>query len=159
MMSAPHPCEGPALDLARRFVGTWEEYTISDGSETLEGTLETTLELDGCLLVQRFTSPDAGFAFVSFGYVTAETECWFETYVFNNGRSTQWRWRDTGDEVIMDHVDDTGIVARRLRVVNLTEDAYDVIEEKRNTGTDAWEFVVLTRTVRVGGLDRPRVDD
>jgi hypothetical protein len=145
----PHPCEGPALDLARRFTGVWEEYTVDDNGETLEGRLETSLDLGGCVLMQRFTSADGGFAFVSFGYVTPETGNWFETYVFDTGRSSQWRWYDNGDEVTMDHVDGTGAVTRRLRVVEMTDDAYDVIEEKRDTATEPWEFVVLTRTRRV----------
>ena len=141
------PCRGGPYDIAAPFVGTWHEFTVSaDGDEELEGTLVTTLEVDGCALTQRFESIDGTFSFLSFAYVEASTGCWLETYVFNNGRSTQWRWVPRDGELFMERMGDHP--TRRLRIVNHTEAAYEVIEEKRERPKEEWEFVVLTRTRR-----------
>lgn len=79
----------------------------------------------------------------------ALTNCWFETYVFNNGRSTRWRWLPQGDELVMEHIMDDQEVTRRLRIVNHREDSYEVIEEKWELPEQEWRFVVLTRTRRI----------
>ena len=151
MMSSSEnsPCRGGPYDLAARFVGTWHEFTITeDGQEVLEGTLTSKFVVDGCALTQSFVSLDGTFSFLSFAYVDAATNCWFETYVFNNGRATQWRWLPQEDELIMEHIVGDQDVTRRLRIVNQTEDSYDVIEEKKENPEQEWKFVVLTQTRR-----------
>ncbi len=144
------PCRGTPYDLAAPFIGTWQEFTVTeDGQELLEGTLISKFAVDGCVLTQSFTSVDGSFSFLSFAYVEAATNCWAETYVFNNGRATQWRWVPQADELIIEHVSGDQDVIRRLRVVNHTQDSYDVIEEKRESTAQEWTFVVLTKTRRV----------
>ena len=102
------------------------------------------------MLTQRFQSVDGMFSFLSFGYVDPKTNSWYETYIFNNGRSTRWLWHEEEDEIIMDWVNDGSEVRRRLRVVNMREESYEVIEEQMTEEGKGWEFVVLTRTRRIG---------
>jgi hypothetical protein len=143
-------CKGGPYELAKPFIGTWQEYTVKGEEELLEGTLESRFELGGCVLTQRFQSVDGMFSFLSFGYVDPKTNSWYETYIFNNGRSTRWLWHEEEDEIIMDWVNDGSEVRRRLRVVNMREESYEVIEEQMTEEGKGWEFVVLTRTRRIG---------
>jgi hypothetical protein len=142
--------KGGPYELARPFIGTWQEYTVKGQEELLEGTLETRIELEGYVLTQRFLSVDGTFSFFAFGYVEPKTNSWYETYVFNNGRVTHWLWHKEEDEIIMDWVNDGSEARRRLRVVNMREESYEVIEERMTEEGKGWDFVVLTRTRRIG---------
>lgn len=143
------PCKGHPYSLAEGFIGTWEEYTVKGEQEILEGILHVRFEVGGCVLLQTFSSGDGGFTFMSFGQVNPETNNWLETYVFNNGRSAQWQWRNVGEEIIMERVG--GDTARKvqLRIVNFTEDSYEVIEESSEDDGKNWEVIELTRTKRL----------
>ena len=60
---AENACAGPAYDLARRFVGAWQEFSVTPEGERLEGRLDTTLEAGGCAIAQAFTEPGRRFQF------------------------------------------------------------------------------------------------
>lgn len=81
-------CSGEAYELARRFAGAWQEFTVTAGGERLEGRLDSTLEAGGCAITQTFAGVDGTFSFRSLGYVEASTGQWVETYVLSNGRVT-----------------------------------------------------------------------
>ena len=143
------PCKGKPYELAKRLIGTWEEYSVKEQAETLEGTLESRLDLDGCVLTQRFKSVDGAFSFLSFGYVEPTSNNWYEMFVFNNGRVVHWRWREDGKEIILDRANDESEVRRRLRLTNFSDDLYDVIEEQMAQKGAGWDFVGLTRARRI----------
>ena len=143
-------CKGTAYDIVLPFIGTWNEFTIKGDEEILEGTLVVQLELNGCAITQHFTSVDGTFSFLSFGFVEAKTNQWLETYIFDNGRSTQWRWREDGDEIIQEYVGGFSNEIIRLRIVNLTEDEYDVIDEQFVDHDKGWRVHELTRVRRIG---------
>jgi hypothetical protein len=142
------PCSGDPYDLVRPFLGTWREYSVADGAETLLGTLVSGLEQDGCVISQRFTSADGTFSFMTFGYVD-ETDHWIETYVFNDGRAASYRWREEGDAIITERVGGDPTNLRRLRIQFVTPDLYEVAEERSLDQGGTWEFVELCRTRRV----------
>lgn len=144
-------CTGPAYDLAKQFIGTWQEFTVAEEGEVLVGTLTSAFELDGCVITQRFLSADESFSFMSFGYVEQESGQWLETYVFNNGRHARYRWLSEGDEIITARVDGNPEDLRRLRIRFLSADQYEVAEERSTDGGDSWEHVELNRTRRVAG--------
>lgn len=144
-----HPCAGAAYRLAERFVGTWQEYTVTDDGEVLVGTLTTSFELDGCVITQRFSSVDGGFAFMSFGYVEQDRGQWYETYVFNDGRAASYRWREEGLDIVTDRVGGNPDDLRRLRIRFVSADVYEVREERSSDGGESWHEVELTVTRRV----------
>jgi hypothetical protein len=142
------PCSGGPYDLVRPFIGTWQEYAVTDGGEILIGTLTSVLEQDGCVISQRFASADGSFSFLTFGFVD-ETNQWIETYVFNDGRAASYRWREEDGEIITERVGGDPKDMRRLRIEFKSPDLYDVSEERSLDRGETWEFVELCRTRRV----------
>lgn len=149
MKNSGNPCSGKEFELANRFCGTWEEYTVSETGETLVGTLETTWELGGCVLTQRFTAADNSFAFIAFGYLDSENGAWQETYILDIGRVAHYRWEPRGDEIFVHRLGGNRGDLRRLRIQNLTPGSYDVLEERSRDGGAHWDVVEVTRTRRV----------
>lgn len=141
-------CSGGKYDLPGRFVGTWKEYTVTEKGEVLAGTLKSGFEVDGCVFSQRFSSVDGRLSFLSFAYIDPSTDTWHETFVMNNGRVASYRWRQSGDEVIIDRIGGNPLDVRRLRAANFQKDYYEVIEERSTDGGKTWTRVELTRTRR-----------
>ena len=150
-VAQPGPqCAGPAYDLARRFVGSWQEFAVTEAGEELGGRLDTTLEAGGCALTQLFTGADGAFSFRSLGHVEADSGQWVETYVLSNGRVASYRWRTEDEDVVIDRI--TGgdpAVRRRLRVTFLDADTYRVVEERSPAGSDDWLPGIVTMTRRL----------
>ena len=142
-------CTGPAYEVAKQFVGTWQEFTVTDEGEELVGTLTSVFDLDGCVITQRFLSVDQSFSFMSFGYVDQASGQWLETYVFNNGRHASYRWFTEGEEIITARIDGNPEDLRRLRIRFLSTDLYEVVEERSTDSGETWEAVELSRTRRV----------
>jgi hypothetical protein len=143
-------CSGAAYDLARRFVGAWQEFAVTDAGEELGGRLDTSLEAGDCAIVQVFTGADGAFSFRSLGYVEAGSGQWVETYVLSNGRVASYRWREEGEQVVIDRIagGDTA-VRRRLRVTFVDADTYRVVEEQSAADAEAWTPGIVTMTRRL----------
>jgi hypothetical protein len=148
-MTNPTTCSGATYDLAKRFVGTWQEFTVTDNGEKLEGTLVSDFDNGGCVFVQRFTSVDGGFTFMSFGYVDPTVNRWHETYVFNNGKVMSYWWIEQGDSIIIERIGGDPANLRRLKTQDFTDDFYAVIEQRSFDSGVTWEQVSLTYTRRV----------
>ena len=146
---ATRTCRGQAYDLAARFAGTWEEYTVANGRESLEGVLTTTLEASGCALTQTFVSRDGSLSFRTLGYVEPESGQWTETYVLSNGQVASYRWRAAGEEIIFDRVSGDPQSNLRYRIRFLNTDTYEVLQERAPTGSSAWRTQTRTITRRV----------
>lgn len=143
-------CLGPAYDLARRFVGAWQEFAVTAEGEQLAGRLDTTLEAGGCAIAQAFTGADGAFSFRSLGYVEAETGQWTEAYVLSNGRVASYRWRLEGDDIVIDRIaGGDPAMHRRLRARFENADAYRVIEETTPADAEAWTPGIVTMTRRI----------
>jgi len=143
-------CSGPAWELAQRFVGAWEEYAVTDAGEVLGGRLDSMLEAGGCAITQVFTGADGAFSFRSLGYVEAETGQWTETYVLSNGRVASYRWRQDGEDVVIDRIaGGDPATRRRLRVTFEGADAYRVVEETSPADAEAWTAGIVTMTRRI----------
>ena len=144
------PCTGDAYDLARRFVGTWQEFAVTEAGEVLGGRLDTTLEAGDCAIAQAFIGSDGAFSFRSLGYVEAETGQWVETYVLSNGRVASYRWRVEGEDVVIDRIaGGDPAMRRRLRVTFLDPDTYRVVEEQSPAGAENWAPGIVTMTRRL----------
>ena len=139
-------CTGTVYELAKPFVGTWQEFTVKGEDEPLAGTLSSSFGVDGCVFTQRFASPDGGFSFMSFAYVEPKTQQWRETFVLNSGRVAHYRWRGEGDDVVFDRLGSDPPF--RLRVMNLKRDSYDVVEERSADGGETWSRGERTRRVK-----------
>lgn len=142
-------CAGPLYEAARRLVGTWTEHTVTGEGEVFVGTLNVRLELDDCAFSQRFTTPDGAALFTSLGHVDGRAE-WLETFVFRTGRVARYRWSPVGGEILMYEVtagDDQR--SRRLRLTDLEQDSFNVIEERSDDGGVTWESIEITRTRRL----------
>ena len=142
-------CTAP-YDLARRFVGSWQEFAVTETGEELGGRLDTTLEAGDCAIVQVFTGADGAFGFRSLGYVEADSAQWVETYVLSNGRVASYRWRTEGEDVVIDRIaGGDPAIRRRLRVSFLDPDAYRVVEEQSAAGAEDWARGIVTMTRRL----------
>ncbi len=143
-------CQGPAYDLARRFVGAWQEFSVTPEGERLEGRLDTALEAGGCAIVQAFASPDGTFTFRSLGYVDPASGEWQETYVLSNNRPATYRWQVEGGDILIGRiVGGDPATRRRLRVTFLDADSYRVTIETSPAGADAWNAGLVTMTRRL----------
>jgi len=98
---AESACAGPAYDLARPFVGAWQEFSVTPEGERLEGRLDTAFEAGGCAIAQAYTSADGAFTFRSLGYVDAASGEWQETYVLSDNRPATYRWQAEGDDILI----------------------------------------------------------
>lgn len=145
------PCSGEPYTDLRPFVGTWQEFTEVDGGERLEGTLRFEYILDGCAIRQSFVAADGGLRFETLGFVDAETGRWRETYVLSNARAATYEWVPDGAEWLQVPVDAGMRATVRLRIMEITRDAYLVIEERSSDGGTTWTPVERTRTRRVPG--------
>ena len=146
----PAPCTGPAYELARRFVGAWQEFSVTAEGERLEGRLDTTFEAGGCAIAQAFTSADGAFTFRTLGYVDAASGEWLETYVLSDNRPATYRWQADGDDVLIVRIaGGDPATRRRLRVTFLDADTYRVVIETSPAGADAWTAGLVTMTRRM----------
>ena len=147
---APAHCAGEAYGLARRFVGSWQEFAVTEAGEELGGRLDTTLEAGDCAITQVFTGADGVFGFRSLGYVEAGSAQWVETYVLSNGRVASYRWHTEGEDVVIDRIaGGDPAIRRRLRVSFLDPDTYRVVEEQSPAGAEDWARGIVTMTRRL----------
>lgn len=141
-------CSGAPYDLADRLTGTWKEYTVTEEGDRLTGTLEVSWELDGCVQLQRLKAAQGDFALLAFGYLNPESGSWEETFILSSGQVAHYRWREEGEEVVVDRLAGNPGDLRRLRIQNLTSQGYDVLEESSVDGGETWSVVEVTRAVR-----------
>lgn len=142
-------CSGDVYDLAKRFVGTWQEFTVTDDGERLEGTLISDFDNGGCVFVQRFRSVDGRFTFMAFAYVDPTVHRWHETYVFSNGKVASYWWIEQDNVLIIERIGGDPANLRRLKVQEFRDDSYTTIEERSLDSGKTWEFVEQTHTRRV----------
>ena len=143
-------CTGAPYDLARRFVGSWQEFAVTEAGEELGGRLDTMLEAGDCAITQVFTGADGAFGFRSLGYVDADNAQWVETYVLSNGRVASYRWRTDGEDVVIDRIaGGDPAIRRRLRISFLDPDTYRVVEEQSPAGAEEWARGIVTMTRRL----------
>ena len=144
------PCSNGAFEIVKPFIGEWKEYTITGKEEIYIGNLESTIELDGCVISQRFVGKDSGFSYLSFGYIDPSSNIWQETYVFNNGGISKYQWQIDGTDVLQRRIGGTRKLnyMHQLRLTEITENQYDVIEEHSYDGGKTWKTIELTRIKR-----------
>jgi hypothetical protein len=149
------PCHSEAHEVAGPLVGRWHEFTITPAGEVFEGELRSALEADGCAFVQSFMSADGAFTFRSLGYVRADRGAWVEQFVLSNGQAAVYEWALDGSDILLNRLQ-SGPDRFRLRITELEQDSYLVIEERQNAGASEWTPGERTVTRRVGS---PGPDD
>ena len=144
------PCSGGTYEVVKPFIGIWEEYTVTDNGEELLGTLQSTMDLNGCVLTQRFTSSDESFSYVTFGYILPDQRIWEESYVFSNGSSAKYHWIVEGDDVLQRRVGGTRKIdyMHQLRLTVINKDLYEAMEEHSVDKGITWQKKELTRIRR-----------
>jgi hypothetical protein len=144
-------CSNGAFNIVRPFIGNWEEYTITENEEVFIGNLESTVELDGCVISQKFVSKDSTFSYLSFGYIDPSSNIWQETYIFNNGNISEYQWQIDGTDILQRRIGGTRKIAymHQLRLTAITDNQYDVIEEHSYDGGKTWKNIELTRIKRI----------
>ncbi len=145
------PCSKGSFEIIKPFIGKWKEYTVTQNEEIYIGELESTIELDGCVISQRFVSEDSSFSYLSFGYIDPSSNIWQETYVFNNGGISIYQWLIDGTDTLQRRIGGTKKLdyMHQLRLTDITENQYDVIEEHSYDGGKTWKSIELTRIKRV----------
>lgn len=144
-------CSKGVFEIVKPFIGEWKEYTITENEEIFMGNLESTLELDGCIISQKFVSKDSSFSYISFGYVDPASNMWEESYVFNNGSTSKYQWQIEGADVLTRRIGGTRRLdyIHQLRLTAISDDQYDVIEEHSYDGGRTWKNIELTRIKRI----------
>ena len=149
--SGNNPCSGGSFDVVKPFLGEWEEYRITDSTEVYLGILITSLEVEGCVISQRFMSEDSSFQYLSFGHLRPSSNLWEETYVFNTGQYSVFQWTTTreglytfriGGSRETDHI-------YRLKYTNVEPHQYEVIPQRSYDGGKTWESHGLTRIKKI----------
>ncbi len=145
------PCSRGSFGIIKPFIGEWKEYTVTEKEEIYIGNLESTIELDGCVISQRFISKDSLFSYLSFGYIDPSSNIWQETYVFNNGGISKYQWQIDGTDILQRRIGGTRKLAymHQLRLTDITKNQYDVIEEHSYDGGKTWKTIELTRIKRI----------
>jgi hypothetical protein len=145
------PCSKGSFGIIKPFIGKWKEYTVTENEEIYIGNLESKIELDGCIISQRFESKDSSFSYLSFGYIDPSSNIWQETYVFNNGGISKYQWQIDGTDVLQRRIGGTRKLdyMHQLRLTNITENQYDVFEEHSYDGGKTWKTIELTRIKRI----------
>ena len=144
-------CFGTEYALVDPFLGDWEEFTVTADSEVLVGTLQTSKSPDGCTITQQFVSADGSFSYQSFGYVEPSSGMWRETYVFSNGNKSEYQWFRQGSDIVMRRTGGTKKLdyLHQLRLTNIQDDSYEVIEEHSFDSGLSWEDKELTRVKKL----------
>ncbi len=153
MMLSQHTviCSGVEYDLVDPFLGDWEEYTVTADAEVFVGTLHSSKSPDGCTISQQFVSADGSFSYQSFGFVESSTGMWRETYVFSNGNKSEYQWFRQGADIIMRRTGGTRALnyLHQLRLTNIKDDSYEVVEEHSFDNGLSWEDQELTRVKKL----------
>ncbi len=146
-----NPCSKGTFEIIKPFIGEWKEYTVTEKEEVYIGELESSIELGGCVISQKFISKDSSFSYVSFGYIDPSSNIWQETYVFNNGGISKYQWQIDGTDVLQRRIGGTRKLdyMHQLRLTNITENQYDAIEEHSYDGGKTWKTIELTRIKRI----------
>jgi len=144
-------CGGGSYELVKPFLGNWKEYNVTESGEEYIGTLQSKLDLNGCVISQRFVSSDSSFSYVSFGYVNPSSNILEETYVFDNGSISKYQWLVEDSTIVTRRIGGTRKIdhLQQLRLTNVSKNQYDVIEEQSYDGGKTWERVELTRIKRI----------
>ena len=70
--------------------------------------------------------------------------------MLSNGRVADYRWREDGEDIVIDRVSGGDpAMRRRLRVTFESPDAYRVVEETSPADADAWTAGIVTVTRRI----------
>ena len=140
-------CRGTDYELVDPFVGEWKEYTVTADAEVYLGTLKFNKSPDGCTISQQFVSADGTFSYQSSGYLEPSSGMWKEIYVFSNGNKSEYQWFRQETDVIMRRTGGTRQLEylHQLRLTNISEDSYEVIEEHSFDNGLSWEDIELTR--------------
>lgn len=145
------PCSGGSYDLVAPYLGTWQEFRVTDSTEVLMGTLTTRLLAKGCAISQHFMEQDSSFSYQSLGYVNPSSGLWQEHYVFSTGGTATYQWMTEGDMIYTlrvsasrssDHI-------YRLRYTDTRDDEYTVVLQRSYDGGKTWESTGKTRIKRI----------
>ena len=144
-------CNSSSHKIVYPFLGEWEEYTVTDTSENYIGRLSTKLDVNGCVLNQKFMSVDSSFSYLSQGFVNPASGIWEETYVFNSGRFAKYLWMVEGDVLYTLRIDGSRKTKKlhRLNYINIKLDEYTVVQEESSDGGKTWVSKDVTRIKRI----------
>jgi len=79
------PCQSPAYRKFDFWVGDWNVHAPNGGPTV--GRNLVTLEQDGCLLVEHWTSSSGGHTGTSFNYYDVRDKKWHQLYLDNSGNA------------------------------------------------------------------------
>ncbi|MDH3698656.1 MAG: hypothetical protein OEQ81_08315 [Flavobacteriaceae bacterium] len=144
-------CNTGSQAIVQPFVGEWEESDLKDGSEVFIGRLSTKLNLDDCVLTQRFISADSTFKYQSQGFVNPATQLWEETYVFNSGRYSKYLWIVDGDVLYTLRIGGSRHIDNQhgLKYIDIRKDQFTVVQEESIDGGVTWVKRDTTRIKRL----------
>jgi hypothetical protein len=81
--------------------------------------------------------------------VDPDRRAWVEQFVLSNGRTAVYEWARDGADILLNRLSSEPD-HYRLRVTDLKEDSYVVIEERRTATAPEWTQGERTITRRVG---------
>ena len=133
-------CTSGSHQIVQPFLGEWDEFTVTDTGEVYIGRLSSKLNLNGCVLNQRFATPDSSFSYHSHGFVNPASNIWEETYVFSSGGHSTFLWIVEGNELYTLRVDGSRHpdYIHRLWYTDVTKNQYLVIQQEATDGGRTW---------------------
>jgi len=145
--SNENPCSGGSYEVIKPFLGEWEEYRVTDSTEVYLGKLTVKLDVNGCVLSQRFKKAGSTFSYLSFGYVEPTSGLWEESYVFSTGNIAKFRWILDGSSLYTQRIrsSEKAEFTYRLLYANVQANSYEVIPQRSYDGGKTWKSYGLTR--------------
>ena len=73
-------CQGEQYDILTPFLGTWNEYSVTDEEERLFGRLRIEIDPLGCSLRKEFQLLSNSFSYSTLGYFNKNQNAWIKTF-------------------------------------------------------------------------------
>lgn len=145
-------CTGKQFEILKPFLADWDEYEMNNNKETLIGRLSIKLDGEGCNLSKKFILFGGNFTYLTHGYFDKKENAWMETFTFNNGSYSKWKWVIRGNDIIMENITSSSKtnLQKRNRWTNIKTDSFDIIEERSKDSGKTWTILNITKLKKKG---------
>lgn len=139
-------CQGEPYDILKPFLGTWNEYSMTNEEEHFSGRLRIEIDPLGCSLRKEFQLLTNPFSYSTLGYFDKNQNAWIET--FSGG--TTFKWVKEGDDVLMVNLGENGENKHRNRWTKPENGIFRIIEERSEDKGKTWEVKSITKVKKIG---------
>jgi hypothetical protein len=134
-------CRGPQYDDLKPYLGSWDEYSVTDEGENLFGRLKIFVDPNGCSLRKEFQLLARPFSYSTLGYFDKEQKAWIET--FSGG--IVFKWVNNGDDILMVNLETRGKSRHRNRWTKPENGVFQIFEERSADEGKTWNTKSVTK--------------